>query len=492
MSILNYEEMTLESDTFQAARETFNLMMQKLFRKMEQSDMDEGSIDLKISIELNEDFVPQEDGTTVRIKKPLIKHKISTVVPVKDSADGKRDTGMCLVYDEKLKRYVLKYVSTGGQMNIFDMEQQAENDADIVDSETPAVEGQPTCLIGIFASDGGKQDREVARGTVQEWNPQEQSSSNTLKCVAYDSLYDLQRSQDNKFYSAGTGTKSIMTGAFDEWEIPTKGYSGPNVSHEKMKYSSSYVSDMLLDVLDDAYKKGGGKFIIRAAEGYADVVERGTNTDVYVFRVDNTKSISQSISTASLVTRVKVLGQADDDGNSPVEATVDGLTKYGIRQRIYTRGKDESLDEAKTAAQKIIDEDGVIDEEITVQAPDVPFIRKGDLVYVMIGSAQNYYYVVGIRHDCDNYSMTMDLELAKTETATQTTKKKDYNVGDIVNFKGGTHYVSSYSGSRGYSARAGKAKITIKNGSGKTHPWHLIHTDSGSNVYGWVDDGTFE
>lgn len=231
---------------------------------------------------------------------------------------------------------------------------------------------------------------------------------------------------------------------------------------------------------------------IRAVEGYADVVERGTNTDVYVFRVDNTKSISQSISTASLVTRVKVLGQADDDGNSPVEATVDGLTKYGIRQRIYTRGKDESLDEAKTAAQKIIDEDGVIDEEITVQAPDVPFIRKGDLVYVMIGSAQNYYYVVGIRHDCDNYSMTMDLELAKTETATQTTKKKDYNVGDIVNFKGGTHYVSSYSGSRGYSARAGKAKITIKNGSGKTHPWHLIHTDSGSNVYGWVDDGTFE
>lgn len=42
---------------------------------------------------------------------------------------------MCLVYDENLKRYVLKYVSTGGQMNIFDMEQQAENDADIVDKD---------------------------------------------------------------------------------------------------------------------------------------------------------------------------------------------------------------------------------------------------------------------------------------------------------------------------------------------------------------------
>lgn len=89
--------------------------------------------------------------------------------------------------------------------------------------------------------------------------------------------------------------------------------------------------------------------------------------------------------------------------------------------------------------------------------------------------------------------MTMDLELAepKKEKASSE-KKKDYNVGDIVNFHGGTHYVSSYPGSKGYNARAGKAKITIKNGSGKAHPWHLIHTDSGSNVYGWVDDGTFD
>lgn len=71
-------------------------------------------------------------------------------------------------------------------------------------------------------------------------------------------------------------------------------------------------------------------------------------------------------------------------------------------------------------------------------------------------------------------------------------KGKDYQVGDIVNFKGGAHYVSSYPGAKGYEARAGKAKITNKDGSGKAHPWHLIHADSGSNVYGWVDDGTFE
>ncbi len=65
---------------------------------------------------------------------------------------------------------------------------------------------------------------------------------------------------------------------------------------------------------------------------------------------------------------------------------------------------------------------------------------------------------------------------------------KTYKQGDLVNFHGGTHYVSSYPGSVGYRASAGQARITIANGSGKAHPWHLIHADSSSNVYGWVDD----
>ena len=68
-----------------------------------------------------------------------------------------------------------------------------------------------------------------------------------------------------------------------------------------------------------------------------------------------------------------------------------------------------------------------------------------------------------------------------------------HKVGDIVQFSGGTHYISS-SSAKGYNARAGQAKITLGpdcKGNGGAHPWHLIHTDSSSNVYGWVDEGTF-
>ena len=72
---------------------------------------------------------------------------------------------------------------------------------------------------------------------------------------------------------------------------------------------------------------------------------------------------------------------------------------------------------------------------------------------------------------------------------------KTYKKGDTVNFHGGTHYVSSYAGAKGYSAKAGPAKITLDKtckGNGGAHPYHLVHTNSASNVYGWVDEGTFD
>lgn len=80
-------------------------------------------------------------------------------------------------------------------------------------------------------------------------------------------------------------------------------------------------------------------------------------------------------------------------------------------------------------------------------------------------------------------------------TAETGANSNEYKAGDIVNFHGGTHYYTSYAGAKGYSAKAGKAKITLDKtckGNGGAHPYHLIHEDYGSNVYGWVDEGTFD
>nr|DAU63865.1 MAG TPA: hypothetical protein [Caudoviricetes sp.] len=116
----NYEEMRIESDVFATARENFDLLMQRLFKSMEKNNSDEGSITLKVDLQMKQDWVPDGKGGSVELNKPVIKHKVSIAVPVKDSMDGKKDAGMNLVYDEELKRYVLKYINEGGQQSLFD------------------------------------------------------------------------------------------------------------------------------------------------------------------------------------------------------------------------------------------------------------------------------------------------------------------------------------------------------------------------------------
>jgi len=59
-------------------------------------------------------------------------------------------------------------------------------------------------------------------------------------------------------------------------------------------------------------------------------------------------------------------------------------------------------------------------------------------------------------------------------------------LGDIVQFKGGPHYVSSTATSYRASPKAGPAKVTAIAKSAR-HPYHVIHTDGSSTVYGWVD-----
>ena len=62
------------------------------------------------------------------------------------------------------------------------------------------------CLVGIFCADGNRDD-EVARGYIVDWLTKTTGDAEALQCKCYDSVYNLQESQDNIFYSDGIGTK---------------------------------------------------------------------------------------------------------------------------------------------------------------------------------------------------------------------------------------------------------------------------------------------
>lgn len=61
----------------------------------------------------------------------------------------------------------------------------------------------------------------------------------------------------------------------------------------------------------------------------------------------------------------------------------------------------------------------------------------------------------------------------------------DHKIGDIVQFNGKTHYVSSQA-MNGVPCKPGKAKVTSI-AKGAKHPYHLVNQGGGCTVYGWVN-----
>lgn len=271
---------------------------------------------------------------------------------------------------------------------------------------------KPGCMIYVIAECGNVKE-EVARGTIVEWAAARSNADNTLTLTCFNELYNLQKSQDSLFYSAGISTQSAIMDVLGKWGVAVAEYKGPNVTHGKLIYNSQYLSDIIIKILDDAVKLGGEKCILRSVSGKLSILPLGNNSQIYHFGEENTISTSVRYSTANMVTRVKVLTKEDKEGQPKVEAVLDGKTEFGIRQRIYVRPQDDSLETAKSAAQKILDEQGDIEKTFSFDTADVPFIRKGDAVHMDVGALNGFYIVKGIRHDASSGRMSMDLEMKK-------------------------------------------------------------------------------
>nr|DAL85215.1 MAG TPA: PGRP protein [Caudoviricetes sp.] len=74
-------------------------------------------------------------------------------------------------------------------------------------------------------------------------------------------------------------------------------------------------------------------------------------------------------------------------------------------------------------------------------------------------------------------------------TGQPATSNGAFSVGDVVQFKGGSHYTNANATSAAGSPAAGPAKLTAIS-TGAKHPYHVIHTDGSSAVYGWVDENS--
>ena len=172
---------------------------------------------------------------------------------------------------------------------------------------------------------------------------------------------------------------------------------------------------MIADILKDLKEKTGNDYFIRAREGVIEILPRGTNDTVYHFDIDNNVvRAKQSLDASKVVGKVKILGAEKSEGHPSVEAVVEGDKTLGTRQVIYRRKNKETLAEAESAAKKLLKENGV-QFKTTLEAPDVPTLRKGDKIRVKSSVGEGFFYVKSIRHDATQQKMTMELDAEKNE-----------------------------------------------------------------------------
>ena len=262
-------------------------------------------------------------------------------------------------------------------------------------------------IIRIFA-DWGEGRQQVFEGTIWEWG-YVSAQNKTLSITAYDPMIRLQQSKDFKYFSAGMDTKAILGSICSDWGITLDYQWDKTITHEKEVFNNTAVSDMITKLLDEVSHQTGERYAIGFRDGKLTVEAYGTNTDVYLFDTSNTVSTTNKLTLNNLVTRVKVIGKADDEGRASVEAVVDGNLDYGVLQEIIQSDDDKDVGKATAEAQTTLDERGKPEESIMVTAPDIPFMRRGYAVEVKAGNLIGTFYVLGVSHNATQRQMTMTL-----------------------------------------------------------------------------------
>ena len=264
-------------------------------------------------------------------------------------------------------------------------------------------------IVYLSAKWTGGSTQEIFRGTIWEWE-HSQTHNDAIVITCYDLLYYLQKSSSSVYFAKGKKTQEICQSILASWNVPFGGYTGPNHVHQKTLYKNKTISAMLTETLDEARKKKGTKCIIRASAGKAYILARGTNSDIWNFTTDtNVISISDKYSMVNLITRVIITGKEDKKGRPKVKATINGKTQYGILQTVKAIGSTK-LAEAKEEANELLKEKGSPERTTTLTTPDLPTLRKGDLIHVQADRINGYFYVKGVSHNATSKTMQMEVE----------------------------------------------------------------------------------
>lgn len=265
--------------------------------------------------------------------------------------------------------------------------------------------------VYVYADDG-ERNEEVWRGFV--WARPYKSSLNdrTLQLKCYDNLIYMQESEDAEYFSSGKSTKDIASALCKKWGVALE-YNYQSITHTKMPLRGALSDIFTADVLDLVKDRTGKDYVILSEKDVMKINGTGSNTKVYKILAGNNAIETNSECTMDgMITKVVILGKADDNDRQPVEATVAGSTsQYGTLQKLINRDTNTTMADAKKEAEGILKENGKPKWTYEVVCHDIPWIRKGDKVYVSAGDMTGNYIVKGIDRSISNSKKEMTLTM---------------------------------------------------------------------------------
>lgn len=115
-------DLSLKGDTFTPVVEDFDRRLLATLDRMRRQKLTEGSITLKISIDLEQEFPIDEDGQEHEVFVPTFEHEVSSQIVQKDKTSGKIDEDFVLVRGAD----GLPALVSRDSENLFDMVERKE------------------------------------------------------------------------------------------------------------------------------------------------------------------------------------------------------------------------------------------------------------------------------------------------------------------------------------------------------------------------------
>lgn len=266
--------------------------------------------------------------------------------------------------------------------------------------------------VFIYADTGsGKQ--EVFRGFIWTYSSKHSLDEKSVAIKCYDNLIYLQESEESLFYAEGKSTQGILSDICSRWGINLS-YNYQSITHSKLALRGNLSDTITADILDLVKDRSGKKYVILSKQDTMYISGEGQNSTVYAFKQGENITVSQSGCTMDgMVTKVVIVGKAEENDRLPVEATISGDTaNYGTLQKVISRDSNTTLADAKTEANNIIKNNGKPYWEYEAQAPDVPWIRKGDKIRLEADNCSVTYPIVkSVERSISNKRKIMTLTL---------------------------------------------------------------------------------